>query len=58
MKDTPRKGNLKGFGDGRMKDHPDQRSKTEKEEEIDMPGWTLDQVRKVFMRPPDQRSCD
>ena len=29
------------------------RTATEKEEEIDMPGWTLDQVRKAFMRPLD-----
>ena len=51
MSDTPKKGNLKGPEDGPIKDHPDQPSKAEKEEEIDMPGWTLDQVRKVFMRP-------
>ena len=41
-----------------MKDHTYQWSKAGKEEEIDMPGWTLEQVRKAFMRPPDQSSCD
>ena len=39
-------------------DHPYQPGKAEKEEEVDMPGWTLDQVRKAFMRPPDQHPCD
>ena len=28
-----------------------QPSKAEMEEEIDMPGWSLDQVRETFMRP-------
>ena len=47
MSDTPKRANRT----------PYQPSKAEKEEEVDMPGWTLDQVRKAFMRPPDQHPC-
>jgi len=32
-----------------------QPSRAEMEEEIDMPGWSLDQVRNVFMRPVRSR---
>ena len=28
-----------------------QPSKAEMEEEFDTPGWTMDQIREVFMRP-------
>ncbi|KKZ14312.1 MAG: hypothetical protein TH68_05265 [Candidatus Synechococcus spongiarum 142] len=34
-----------------MKNYTYQPSKVEKEEEIHMPGWTLDQVRKGLMGP-------
>ena len=34
-----------------MKPSSCQPSKAELAEEIDMPGWFLDQVREVFMRP-------
>lgn len=33
-----------------------QQSKAEMEEEIDMPGWSLDKVRETFMQP--YRKCD
>ena len=52
MKDTPKKANLKGSGAVPRKDHTYQPSKAEKEEEVDMPGWTLDQVSKALMSPP------
>ena len=53
-----KKGNPEGSKDEPTKDYTYQPSKAEKEEEIDMPGWTLEQVRKAFMRPPGQDSCD
>jgi len=34
-----------------MKPSSYQPSKAEMEEEIDMPGWSRDQVRETFMRP-------
>ena len=58
MEDKAKKRNPEGSKDEPMKDYAYQPSKAEKEEEIDMPGWTLEQVRKGFMRPPEQDSCD
>ena len=34
-----------------MKPSSYQPTKAEMEEEFDMPGWSLDQVRETFMRP-------
>ena len=58
MSDTPKRANRKGSEAVAREDHPYEPSKAEKEEEVDMPGWTLDQVRKAFMRPPEQHPCD
>ena len=58
MKDKAKKRNPEGSKDEPTKDCTYQPSKAEKEEEIDMPGWTLEQVRKAFMRPPAHDSCD
>ena len=57
MRNKAKKRNPEGSKDEPRKDYTYQLSKAEKEEEIDMPGWTLEQVRKAFMRPPAQDSC-
>ena len=58
MKDKGKNGNPEGSKDEPRKDYTYQRRKAEKEEEIDMAGWTLEQERKGFMGPPEQDSCD
>lgn len=58
MGDPPKKATLKEPEAAPRKNHTSQPSKAEKEEEVAMAGWTLDQVRKAFMRPPVQHPCD
>ena len=49
--DQPNKATLPDPLEVNMKPHSYQPSKAEMEEEIDMPGWSMDRVRKTFMRP-------
>lgn len=51
MTDETRQAKLPDPVEVDVKPHTYQPSKAEMEEEIDMPGWSLDQVREVFMRP-------
>ena len=51
MEEAPKKANLKGSEAVPREDQTDHPSKAEKEEEVDIPEWTLDQVRKALMRP-------
>ena len=51
MTDERKKADLKEPVDIQVEDHTYQPSKADQEEEIDMPGWSLDRVRETFMRP-------
>lgn len=51
MTDETRQAKLPDPVEVDVKPHTYQPNKAEMEEEIDMPGWSLDQVREVFMRP-------
>ena len=51
MTDTKAKANLPDLVEVDLKSSSYQPSKAVMDEEIDMPGWSFDQVRETFMRP-------
>ncbi len=50
-KESETKAHIQEPIDLKLKPHSHQPSKAEQEEEIDMPGWSLDRVRETFLRP-------